>query len=98
MNDQTRDLVFLIRTPRVTVPDVIPAYQAGLSQHTVDWGAVHTAILHRWSHSTLYEIRTAARKGRASKGNSRMKGGSERQRLREPGCGRDPSASSHTIY
>ena len=29
MNDQTRDLVFLIRTPRMTVPDVVPAYEQG---------------------------------------------------------------------
>ena len=62
VNRQTRELIFLIRTPRVSVRDVVPAYRAGLSQHTVDWGAVHGAILHRWSHSTLCEIRKAARK------------------------------------
>ncbi len=62
MNNQTQDLVFLIRTPGVRVKDVVPAYRAGLSRHTVDWGAVHGAIVHRWSHNTLCEIRKAARK------------------------------------
>jgi len=59
MANYTADLIARVHEAK-NKADVIPLYRRNLGNPDVDWGAVNSAIIGRWSMSALRDIKRGA--------------------------------------